>query len=364
VYSVNVSEERQLHIENLDIANFDDLWMHSPFALALMTLPEAVVIRCNHRYRQIYALGLELNSSFDSLSLMDEVSKAEARVQYEKLAREPNQLVQSWRTYIDRSGRVFRGFVRAHTFHDVQSGKKMMHGAILDVDRSFEIAEDFVIRRDDEVRSGMAKVVANDLNNAVGNLLSTLEIQYGDSQHIPESIRSALNSVTQVSRKLLILGWSGERPEDSSVLAEMVDKISGFNPDLGSNDTQGLTSPFHQRHQRHQRQVLVVDDDENLASTVAEGLIAGGINSLFARSGNEAVEAAKVNSFTHAVVDLRVGDESGFAIAKTLKGLLPELSVIFMTGYATLSQVESKTHSEPILMKPFRLSEVISHILQ
>ena len=333
--------------------------MHAPFALAVMVLPDGLVIKFNNRYREIYGLEIGKTLEFDSLSLMDEESRAEARLQYKRLAEEPNQLVAYWRTYIDRSGRVFRGFVRGHTYNDAQSGKKLMLGAILDVDRSFQIAEDLIVKREDDARTGIAKVVANDLNNAMANLLSTLEIQYGDSVSIPEGIRSALNSVMQVSRKLLILGWSGERPADSPVLRDLVDKVAGFRSSLGPDDTQEHDLQADLREQLH---MLVIDDDENLLKTLAEGLKIKGVNSVVAHSGEQAFAAANQYVFTHALVDLRVGEESGFVIAKTLKSVLPDLKVIYMTGYTTLNQVKSKVHSEPILMKPFRFDDLFSHI--
>jgi CheY-like chemotaxis protein len=345
--------------DSIDVSNVDDLWVNAPFALGVITLPDGVVVRCNRRYRQIYALETEKDSQFDSLSLMDENSKTEARVQYRKLSTEPNQLVEFWRTYVDRSGRVFRGFVRAHTFDDSQTGKKVMLGAVLDVDRSAEIAEDLILQRVEDARTGIAKVVANELNNALATLLSSLEIEYGDSVRIPDGVRSALNSTMQISRKLLILGWSGERPGDSSVIQEMVDKFAGFRSSLGPDDTQEHAVPSVRKDQIH---VLIVDDDVNLASTLSEGLIYVGIKAQAAHDGPTALEYAERTSFTHALIDLRIGEESGFVVATSLKAQLPDLQVIFMTGYTTLNNVESKVRTEPMLMKPFRLADFMSLI--
>lgn len=82
--------------------------------------------------------------------------------------------------------------------------------------------------------------------------------------------------------------------------------------------------------------ILVIDDQERLRSRLAQA---------FRDRGHEAIEAedtaAALASLaqqpTHAVVDLRLGDEDGLAVLAELHRRAPELQALVLTGYGSIA---------------------------
>ncbi len=82
--------------------------------------------------------------------------------------------------------------------------------------------------------------------------------------------------------------------------------------------------------------VLVVDDDQAMRETVVEILAAAGIQAAGARTAAEARECQERLSPSVALVDQRLPDATGIAVGSQLKDRDGDLTVLLVTGYASL----------------------------
>ena len=82
---------------------------------------------------------------------------------------------------------------------------------------------------------------------------------------------------------------------------------------------------------------LVVDDDDIFRERLAQGLEDRGHQTKQADSFDVAVELASKLSFSRAILDLKMPGESGLTLIKQLKKLLPQIEIVMLTGYGSIS---------------------------
>jgi len=102
--------------------------------------------------------------------------------------------------------------------------------------------------------------------------------------------------------------------------------------------------------------ILVVDDDADLVSATKELLERKKFEVVTAYSGQEALEKAKtIPDLNLALVDLVMPMMNGITLLESLKGLLPELNVIIITGHGTVpTAVEAIKHGAmDFITKPY-----------
>ncbi len=102
--------------------------------------------------------------------------------------------------------------------------------------------------------------------------------------------------------------------------------------------------------------ILVVDDDQALASTLKEFLTREGYAVEVALSGAEALAIQASNpNIALALVDLVMPVMGGLALTDELRRRNPELTVVIMTGYATIETAVDaiKRGAEDYVTKPF-----------
>ncbi len=80
--------------------------------------------------------------------------------------------------------------------------------------------------------------------------------------------------------------------------------------------------------------VLIVDDDSFLVDSFKLIMEFAGFEVVTAHNGDEAVRKAQKIRFDLALVDLNLPDVSGAELSKKLKGCVPGLSVMLLTGSA------------------------------
>jgi two-component system response regulator HydG len=107
-------------------------------------------------------------------------------------------------------------------------------------------------------------------------------------------------------------------------------------------------------------QVLVVDDDKNLAQTIAESLERRGHECTVATTGKAGAAKIEQGSFDVVLTDLRMADVDGLAIVERTKKHLPDAEVFVITGDAEVkSAVEAmKRGASHYLVKPLDLAEL------
>jgi len=82
--------------------------------------------------------------------------------------------------------------------------------------------------------------------------------------------------------------------------------------------------------------VLIVDDEPNIRRPVRIALEAAGHAVEEASTGREALKAAEGRPFDVALVDLRLGAESGLDLLEPLLGQMPRLAFVMITAHASI----------------------------
>jgi two-component system response regulator RegA len=106
---------------------------------------------------------------------------------------------------------------------------------------------------------------------------------------------------------------------------------------------------------------LLVDDDELFLRTLQRSLQRRDITAVTAPDAETALAAARQQPFDFALVDLKIGKESGLRLIAPLKAVRAEMRVIMMTGYASVATaVEAiKAGADDYLLKPVSLEAIL-----
>jgi len=106
--------------------------------------------------------------------------------------------------------------------------------------------------------------------------------------------------------------------------------------------------------------IMIVDDNLEMARTLADGLAERGYDAVAIGSGREAQQRLAGGRFDAVVTDLRMPDVDGFQILTTSRELDPERPVIVMTAYSAVdSAVQSiRQGAYHYLTKPFKQDEL------
>jgi len=113
--------------------------------------------------------------------------------------------------------------------------------------------------------------------------------------------------------------------------------------------------------------ILLVDDDQNLATTLSDGLrkaIGGAISVVFCSSGSEAQVMFATQAFDLVISDFNMPGTSGLELLKKIRQDHRETNLILISAYATEALVE-EVHQLGItyIAKPFELSLLV-HLIQ
>ena len=106
--------------------------------------------------------------------------------------------------------------------------------------------------------------------------------------------------------------------------------------------------------------LLIVDDDPAFGRTLRRSFERRGYRVSSAASAQEADEQAKATDFDYAVVDLKLGNDSGLAVVQSLHALRPDTHIVVLTGYASIATaVEAiKLGAAHYLAKPSNTDDI------
>ena len=106
--------------------------------------------------------------------------------------------------------------------------------------------------------------------------------------------------------------------------------------------------------------VLIVDDEPNIRRTLRIALEAMGHSVEEAATSRDALHQAEVAAFDVALVDLRLGDESGLDLLEPLLAQLPRLAVVVITAHASIDSAVNalRLGAFDYLPKPFTPGQV------
>jgi two-component system, response regulator RegA len=108
------------------------------------------------------------------------------------------------------------------------------------------------------------------------------------------------------------------------------------------------------------RAVLIVDDDERFATTLAQALERRGWRPYVAHDGATALAAARTYEPDAAIVDLKLGADDGLALVEPLRRAHPHMRIIVLTGYASIATAVKaiKLGADDYLAKPVTATAV------
>ena len=110
--------------------------------------------------------------------------------------------------------------------------------------------------------------------------------------------------------------------------------------------------------------MLLVDDEEELRSTLQETLELANYHVMTASNATRAKDAVDNGKFDVAILDIRLPDGSGLDLLKSFKESDPDMGIILITGY---SEVDSAVQAielgaDDFLKKPFEPDELLVRI--
>ena len=110
--------------------------------------------------------------------------------------------------------------------------------------------------------------------------------------------------------------------------------------------------------------LLMVEDDANVAVTLAERLRGSGFAVTPAASVAAARAALAATRFDIALLDVGLPDGNGFEIARELRDRSPATSIVFLTAYGT---PEDRIHglelgADDYVTKPFVFRELLLRV--
>ena len=111
-------------------------------------------------------------------------------------------------------------------------------------------------------------------------------------------------------------------------------------------------------------EILIVDDDRDLADAIGEALEMVGHKPTVAYSGGEAIEKYSRQRFDITFMDVKLPDINGVETFMTIREMDPAARVVMMTGYRIDQLLAQATDNGAIkvLRKPFAMEEIISSI--
>ncbi len=108
--------------------------------------------------------------------------------------------------------------------------------------------------------------------------------------------------------------------------------------------------------------VLLVDDEEQLVSTLAERLEIRGIDARWVTSSMAALELVDTETFDLAILDVKMPKINGLELKKRLHALHPEMKFIFMTGHGSEDDFKTgaaEAGEDFYLVKPVKIESLL-----
>lgn len=107
--------------------------------------------------------------------------------------------------------------------------------------------------------------------------------------------------------------------------------------------------------------LLIVDDDLTFAQIMQRALARRGFDVDIFNASEPAIQAMQTETFSKAIIDLKIAQDSGLVLIKNLKAINPDIEIIMLTGYSSISTaVEAiKLGALNYLCKPVDIDEIL-----
>ena len=114
------------------------------------------------------------------------------------------------------------------------------------------------------------------------------------------------------------------------------------------------------------KNLLIVDDDEIFCQVLANALESRGYKTKQAFNFRQTQDMIRKWSPQYAVVDLRIGHDSGLKVCQLLLETIPSIQIVILTGYASIATaVEAiKLGVIQYLTKPTDVDTILNALMQ
>jgi DNA-binding response OmpR family regulator len=111
--------------------------------------------------------------------------------------------------------------------------------------------------------------------------------------------------------------------------------------------------------------ILLVDDEQELVSAIAERLSIRNIDADWAGNAQEALKLAENKTYDMAILDIKMPRIGGLKLKKLLHDKYPGMKFIFFTGHGSEEEYKVCSHEDDVvdcLTKPFNIEVLIEKI--
>lgn len=111
--------------------------------------------------------------------------------------------------------------------------------------------------------------------------------------------------------------------------------------------------------------VLLVDDEEELVSTLAERLEMRGIEATWATHYQAALKAVEEKEFDIALLDVRMPEMNGLELKRLIEARRPDMKFIFLTGHGSeedFKACSAESGKQFYLIKPLQIEVLIAKL--
>lgn len=108
------------------------------------------------------------------------------------------------------------------------------------------------------------------------------------------------------------------------------------------------------------KNIMIVDDEEDIRSSIKTILWQQRYNVIEAGSGNKAQELLKLTPVDAIITDIAMPDGNGLELVDHIKENYPDAKVILVTSYGSILPDESAVKkADAIVEKPFKKEELL-----
>jgi len=116
------------------------------------------------------------------------------------------------------------------------------------------------------------------------------------------------------------------------------------------------------KSEQEELSVLIADDDEQFRIRLGRALEARGWEVFLAANGAQAIALARENAPGLAIVDLRLGSESGLDLVRALRPLDATMTIIMLTGWGSIATALEAVRggADHYMSKPVDADQIIA----
>ena len=113
-----------------------------------------------------------------------------------------------------------------------------------------------------------------------------------------------------------------------------------------------------------QLKILMVDDEQDFAATLAERLRLRGFHVEAIDSGADALQRVREDTFSILILDVKMPGIGGLQLLSQIKATHPDLPIILLTGHGSVADAEKGMEEGAFdyLMKPVDIDKLIEKI--